>query len=115
MVDSGKRGRPSIPLSVQNELWARAAGRCEFRGCNEFVYLDPLTQKRSNLSAISHIVAYSPDGPRGDPIRSKKLERDIANLILTCRKHGKLIDDHDKVAEYPEELLLEFKREHEAR
>jgi hypothetical protein len=34
---------------------------------------------------------------------------------LTCRKHGKLIDDHDKVGEYPEELLLEFKREHEAR
>jgi hypothetical protein len=41
MVKSGKRGRPSIPLAVQNELWARAAGRCEFRGCNELVYLDP--------------------------------------------------------------------------
>jgi hypothetical protein len=115
MVRSGERRRPSIPLSVQNELWARAAGRCEFRGCNELVYLDPLTQKRSNLSAISHIVACSPDGPRGDFVRSKKLEKDIANLILTCRKHGKLIDDHDKVGEYPEELLLEFKREHEAR
>ena len=115
MVTSGKSGRPSIPLSVQNELWARAAGRCEFRGCNELVFLDPLTQKRSNISAISHIVAYSPDGPRGDVFRSKKLEKDITNLILTCRKHGKVIDDHDKVDEYSEELLLEFKREHEDR
>jgi hypothetical protein len=115
MVKSAKPGRPSIPLWVQNELWARAAGRCEFRGCNELVFLDTLTQKRSNISAISHIVAYSPDGPRGDPVRSKKLEKDISNLILTCRKHGKIIDDHDKVEEYSEELLLEFKREHEDR
>ena len=114
-LSRGKPGRPAIPLSTQNELWARAAGRCEFRGCNELVFLDRLTQKRSNISAISHIVAYSPDGPRGDPVRSKKLEKDIANLILTCRKHGKIVDDRDKVAEYPEELLLEFKREHEER
>jgi len=110
-----KPGRPAIPMPVQNELWARAAGRCEFRGCNELLFIDTLTQKRSNISAISHIVAYSPEGPRGDPIRSKKLEKDIANLILTCRKHGKIIDDHDKVGEYTEGLLLEFKREHEER
>src|SRR4051812_47249225 len=82
-LSRGKPGRPSIPLSTQNELWARAAGRCEFRGCNELVFLDRLTQKRSNISAISHIVAYSPEGPRGDAIRSKRLEKDIANLILT--------------------------------
>jgi hypothetical protein len=115
MVKAAKPGRPSIPLWVQNELWARAAGRCEFRGCNELVFLDTLSQRRSNISAISHIVAYSPDGPRGDPVRSKKLEKEISNLILTCRKHGKIIDDHDKVEEYPEELLLEFKRQHEDR
>lgn len=115
MAKAAKPGRPSIPLWVQNELWARAAGRCEFRGCNELVFLDTLSQKRSNISAISHIVAYSPDGPRGDPVRSKKLEKEISNLILTCRKHGKIIDDRDKVEEYPEELLLEFKREHEDR
>jgi hypothetical protein len=110
-----KPSRPSIPETTQRELWARAAGRCEFRGCNELVYKDGLTQQRSNLAAISHIVAYSPDGPRGDPIRSKLLEKDIANLMLTCRKHGKLVDDKAYEAEYPEELLLEFKREHEQR
>jgi len=110
-----KGGRPSLPTALQNELWARAAGRCEFRGCNQLVYLDSLTQQRSNISAISHIVAYSPAGPRGDPVRSVKLQKDITNLILTCRKHGKIIDDRDKVGEYPEELLREFKREHEDR
>lgn len=107
--------RPTIPPSVQCELWARAAGRCEFRGCNELLYKDSLTQQRSNLAAISHIVAFSPSGPRGDAVRSKQLEKDINNLMVTCRKHGKLIDDKAQEAAYPEEVLLAYKREHELR
>jgi hypothetical protein len=110
-----KKFRPTIPEQVQRELWARAAGRCEFRGCNKLLYKDDLTQSRSNLSVISHIVAYSSDGPRGDVIRSKQLEKDITNLMLTCRDHGKIIDDKVREVEYPEELLKEFKREHEMR
>ncbi len=110
-----KSVRPTIPPQLQNELWARAAGRCEFRGCNKLLYKDGLTQKRSNLAIISHIVAFSPDGPRGDPRRSKQLEKTMANLMLTCRDHGKIIDDKAREDEYPEQLLLEFKREHEQR
>lgn len=110
-----QQSRPTIPDQVQRELWGRAAGRCEFRGCNDPLYKDTLTQQHSNLACISHIVAYSSEGPRGDSVRSKLLEKDISNLILTCRKHGKLIDDLSQVAEYPEELLLTFKREHERR
>jgi len=110
-----KKGRPSIAQGVQNELWARAAGRCEFRGCNELLYVDDLTKQRSNLATIAHIVAYSPEGPRGDPVRSEELQVDVRNLMLTCRVHGKVIDDRDEEAAYPESLLLEFKQEHESR
>jgi hypothetical protein len=35
--------------------------------------------------------------------------------MLTCKAHGSLIDDKDKEEDYPEELLLEYKREHEDR
>ena len=35
--------------------------------------------------------------------------------MLTCRVHGKIIDDKAREDEYPELLLLEFKREHEQR
>src|SRR5947207_2633788 len=107
-----KDARPTIPEQIQRELWARAAGRCEFRGCNKLLYKDGLTQKRSNLAVISHIVAFSPDGPRGDSIRSQQLEKNINNLMLTCRDHGKIIDDKEREMEYPEQLLIEFKREH---
>jgi hypothetical protein len=79
------------------------------------VYKDGLTQGRSNLSTIAHIVSWTPNGPRGDETRSAQLDIDIANLMLTCKKHGHYIDDANRVDEYPEELLLEFKREHEER
>ena len=109
------RKRRAVPAQTQRELWGRAAGRCEFRGCNEIVYLDPLTQGRANLSTVAHIVSWTPEGPRGDPDRSEKLEHDIDNLMLTCKKHGHYIDDANRVEEYSEPVLLEFKREHEER
>jgi hypothetical protein len=43
------------------------------------------------------------------------LVKDIRNLILTCRDHGKLIDDKAQEADYPEEILLAYKQEHERR
>lgn len=107
--------RQTIPVKIQNELWARAAGRCEFRGCNKLVFRDALTKNRSNLSVISHIVAALPGGPRGDTVRSPQLCKDIRNLMLTCPEHGHLVDDLALAAQYPEALLLEFKQEHEER
>ena len=112
---SGKRPRPAIPIGAQRELWARSAGRCEFRGCNRLLFRDDLTKRKSNLGKISHIMAFSPDGPRGHPVLSEKLEKDISNLILTCGDHSKIIDDRDKVTDYPVELLQAFKQEHESR
>lgn len=107
--------RRRIPDRVRYELWGRAAGRCQFRGCHKLVYLDEVTMSASNLGWVSHIVAASPTGPRGDPKRSPELQTDIGNLMLTCRDHGKVIDDPGRVEEYPEHLLLTFKREHERR
>lgn len=110
-----KNDRDNVPPLIRYQLWGQAAGRCEFRGCNKRLYRDGLTQTRSNLGKISHIVAAKPDGPRGDPVRSKLLEKDIRNLILACQDHGKIIGDPAYVADYPEALLLEFKQEHEQR
>jgi hypothetical protein len=110
-----KAGRVSIPLKVQNQLWARTAGRCEFRGCNKILYTDDLTTLRDNLSVISHIIAYEKDGPRGDEKLSDELKTDISNLMLTCKDHGKIVDSQEYVASYSVELLREYKKEHEGR
>ena len=110
-----QKSRVPIPIKTQIELWAKAAGRCEFRGCNKLLYLDELTKTKDNLSLISHIIAAEPGGPRGDDIESPRLVKDISNLMLTCKDHGKIIDSKEHVSDYPVELLRGYKQEHEKR
>lgn len=93
-------------------LWGKAAGICEYRGCNEKLFYDETTAYEFNAAYIAHIVASSPDGPRGDINRSHLLSDKIENIMLLCDKHHRLIDIED-VQGHPEDLLLEMKREHE--
>ena len=104
----------NIPEKVKIRLWGIAAGRCQYEGCNEPLWIDTLTQAEFNGAYIAHIIADSPNGPRGDSILSEKLERDITNLMLMCDKHHRLIDRED-LAGHPVERLREMKRKHEQR
>lgn len=52
-----------IPDNVRFRLWGKAAGRCEYEGCNERMWLDELTQFEFNVAYIAHIIADSPKGP----------------------------------------------------
>ena len=65
---ANKKRRLKLPEHVVAYVWARAAGRCEFLGCNVPVWKDVLTTKQANVGKLAHIVAASPDGPRGDPV-----------------------------------------------
>src|SRR3954467_4300777 len=55
----------AIDREVERELWARAAGRCEFSGCNKLLYLNPLTKESINISEKAHIYSFAESGPRG--------------------------------------------------
>ena len=104
-----------IQPKIQTALWAKAAGRCEFRGCNKLLIGDLIAGKRmGKFGYIAHIVADEPGGPRGDPIRSPQLAQDIDNLMLMCPTHHKAIDV-EYLADYPEPVLLAMKAEHEDR
>ena len=109
-----KKKRPAIPENVKRELWIKSGGRCEFRGCNKYLYKDGVTKQPRNLANIAHIVSWTPTGPRGNQ-NSEKLATDISNLMLTCSEHNNLIDDPRYVEMYPVELLQQYKREHEER
>ncbi len=110
-----KEKRPSIPWKTQLKLWVLSAGHCEFPGCNKFLLHEDLTFSEGNYSNMAHIVSWSPRGPRGDPVRSLHLAKDITNLMLVCQRCGKLIDNRKNVAIYPEKLLRFFKKTHEER
>jgi hypothetical protein len=96
-------------------LWARTAGRCQYAGCNKSLIGDLISgAEDKNFGFVAHIVADTPTGPRGDTVRSPLHSDDVANLMLLCHVHHKLIDV-DAVAEHPEDRLVEMKAAHETR
>lgn len=107
--------KTTIPPKTQSALWARAGGRCEYRGCSEDLVGDLISGREdATFGFIAHIVGDSIDGPRGDAVRSPQLARSLGNLMLMCARHHKLIDVVD-VDGHPEAVLLEMKAEHESR
>lgn len=104
----------TIPAAVRLQVWVRAGGRCQFPGCNEPLWKDTLTLQQMNRSYLAHIVADSPNGPRGDAHESEVLKDSLSNIMLLCGDHHRLIDGehHD---EYKTEWLREQKQEHEER
>jgi len=104
----------NIPEKVRIRLWGKAAGCCQYSGCNEPLWLDSITKYEFNAAYIAHIIADSSDGPRGHPTLSRQLEADITNLMLMCDKHHRLIDRED-VAGHSVERLRAMKSVHEQR
>ena len=104
-----------IKRDVERELWARAAGRCQFDGCNKLLYKSSVTQETVNLAQKAHIYSFSKKGPRGwgpFSINTKGLN-EIVNLMLMCHGCHRTIDQDDNGIRYTAELLIEWKRDHE--
>ncbi len=95
-------------------LWGKAAGRCQYDGCNQVLYQDALTKAEFNQAYIAHIVADKPDGPRGDKVESERLKSALSNLMLLCDTHHRLVDKED-VAGHTRERLEKMKAKHERR
>lgn len=90
-----------------------AGGRCEFDGCNKFLFEHPLTHNRFNFAQMAHIVAFSELGPRGDVTDRPSDINSLDNLMLMCHACHKQIDDFPE--EFSRETLEGFKRAHEDR
>ena len=100
-----------IPNKVKLRIWGKAAGRCQYEGCNHPLWLDTLTQAEFNVAYLAHIIADSPDGPRGHPVLSEQLKADLSNLMLLCDVHHRLIDK-EYVVGHPVERLQAMKALH---
>jgi hypothetical protein len=106
-----------IKREIERELWARAAGRCQFDGCNRPVFKSPVTQEKVNISEKAHIYSFSETGPRGwgPLVANKKQLNEVANLMLVCHDCHKTIDQDEEGERYSAELLIKWKDEHEKR
>ena len=106
------RGR-GIPCGTQAMLYALAAGRCEFRGCNKLLLEHHLTRRAGNFAQMAHVYAFSKAGPRGKTRGRPQDPHRLGNLMLMCPECHKQIDEAPH--EFPVDLLKEYKHEHEDR
>jgi hypothetical protein len=110
-----RRRSSAVTATTRNVLWGRAAGRCQYDCCNTPLIGDLISGVEDRqFGSVAHIVAETPTGPRGDVVRSPLLANDVANLMLLCHVHHKLIDIV-AVEAHPEQRLLAMKAEQEAR
>ena len=107
----------NIKRAVERELWGRAAGRCEFNGCNRLLYKSPVTQERVNISEKAHIYSFSENGPRGwGPFKNNPADlNNLDNLLLVCHDCHETIDQDKKGIKYSASKLQQWKRGHERR
>ncbi len=103
----------AIPPREQRILSQRSGNRCAFQDCRRRLTAEDSPPDRAViLGEIAHIVAESPDGPRGEsPLLLAERNR-YENLILLCNVHHQLIDDQPQT--YTVERLLQMKQDHEA-
>ncbi len=101
-----------ISLKTHKMLWGRAGNRCAMPECRIELVMDATeTDDESLIGEECHIVAKSPDGPRGDASFPKDKINKYENLILMCRVHHKIIDD--QTGTYTISFLNQLKSEHE--
>lgn len=107
----------NIKPTVERELWARAAGRCQFSGCNKPLFISVVTHETVNLAQKAHIYSFSEKGPRGwGPFKiGLSGLNDISNLMLVCHGCHSKIDQDVNGVRYSAELLITWKTEHEQR
>jgi hypothetical protein len=100
----------AISLPSRRILWCRSGGRCAI--CRSELVIPSKTGKDdpSVVAEEAHIVAQSPQGPRGDANYPDDVDHH-ENLILLCRIHHKMIDD--QVNEWTVDKLRETKSAHE--
>lgn len=96
-------------------LWGKAAGRCEFEGCNLPLWKSPVTQESVNIAQKAHIYSFSDTGPRGHGRLDPDEINDISNLMLLCHGCHQKLDQHKDGGRYSVELLQEWKKNHERR
>lgn len=90
-------------------LWGRAAGICSNPGCREDLTVLVEGNRSFNVGEMAHVIARSPEGPRGE---SGGGSDEYENLVLLCPTCHRTIDKAPDGI-YPAEVLYRWKTDHE--
>lgn len=107
-VTTGRKGE--VTSYICEELPYLAGWRCQFAGCGKDLRRHAATGASGRFSYFAHIVAASPDGPRGDPVLSPKLASELNNFMLLCDECHRRIDKIDP-ARFTVEVLRRMRED----
>ncbi len=105
---SGSEGDGRRGKRYQTSVGA-AGGRCSKPGCGIDLTVENADAADFVIGEMAHVIARSPDGPRG---KTGGSDDSYANLILLCPTHHREVDKAPKNA-FSEDTLLDWKRQHE--
>ena len=101
----------AISQRTRKMLWGRSASRCSMPNCHtHLVRSSGATKEKALIGEEAHIVAQSPEGPRGDKDLTEEERDKYENLILLCRNCHREIDQ--KPQDFSVERLRNIKTEH---
>lgn len=107
-LTSGRKGE--VTSQIREELPYLAGWRCQFSGCGRNLRQHTATGAPGRFSYFAHIVAASPEGPRGDPLLSPRLASELSNFMLLCDECHRRIDKIDP-ARYSVEVLRRMRED----
>lgn len=100
----------TISDKTRKILWGRSGNRCSI--CRQRLVVDETSvDAESVVGDECHINSGKPNGPRYDGATDQQKIDDLANLLLLCRVHHKMVDDQFET--YTAELLRSIKENHE--
>ncbi|ATE72053.1 hypothetical protein CNO08_12270 [Lysobacter capsici] len=108
---TGVTGREGDATAEIKDVLPYLAGwRCQFTGCGRDLRRHQASGDMGRFGYFAHIIAASPDGPRGHPTRSRELASDLSNFMLLCDECHRMIDKVQP-ASYPAELLQRMRED----
>ncbi|MBT9471825.1 MAG: hypothetical protein V4514_04235 [Pseudomonadota bacterium] len=96
---------------TQQRLFASSAGYCQNPACNTPLFKDTGSEV-VHIAELAHVFAANADGPRAPGELTEAERGAFENLIVLCASCHTKIDKAE--ADYPVELLREWKASHQA-
>jgi len=96
-----------LSTADKNKLFFESGGLCAL--CRSSISYDRISRKNVRTDEYAHIIADSPDGPRGDET-SRSRAKDITNILLLCPNCHSIIDK--EIKSFPAKRLQELRRSH---
>src|SRR5580704_1722853 len=106
------RGDAAPDEHTKLRLFAVSGGYCQNPTCERLLFVDT-GSRRIHVAEMAHVFAASDTGPRGNAKLSIAERGAFDNLILLCSVCHTMIDKAEQ--DFPDQLLLGWKRNHEER